>query len=79
MAFAHLPFISWIKAVLHPHSVLGVPIADVKKFQISALVLMDSIWFARNKLLFDGVQPEPVGLLKESSLPLPITWRPGSS
>lgn len=62
--FAHLPFASWIKAVLHPHSVLGIPIADVQKFQISTLVLMDFVWLARNKLLFYGAQPEPIGLLK---------------
>jgi hypothetical protein len=36
----------------------------VHEFQISALVLMDNIWFARNKLIFEAVQPVPSSLLK---------------
>jgi hypothetical protein len=41
---------------------LGVD--DVHNFQISALVLLDHIWMARNKLIHEGTQPNPQVILK---------------
>lgn len=59
-----MPFAGWIKAILRPHAVLSIPAASVHEFQISTLVLMDNIWLACNKLLFETAQPVPSTLLK---------------
>lgn len=64
MVFSSLSFASWIKAVLRPYAVLGIPTAEVHNFQISALVLMNHVWLARNKLIFDNIQLVPFVLLK---------------
>lgn len=49
---------------MRPHYLLRIPVADVHKFHISALVLMDHIWLARNKLVFEAIQRVPLVLLK---------------
>lgn len=59
MAFDLLRFSSWIEAIVRPNTVLGIPVASVREFQILALVFMDNIWLVYNKLLFEAVQPIP--------------------
>jgi dihydroorotase len=41
-----------------------INLINVHSFQISALVLMDHIWFARNKLIYDDISPVPLNTLK---------------
>jgi hypothetical protein len=48
----------WIKGILAPHSVLGIPLADCHLFQIYASVLCDQIWYARNKAVHEGSIPD---------------------
>jgi hypothetical protein len=64
VSFSYMPFVDWIKALLRPHFSLGIPVQDVHNFQISALVLMDQIWFARNKLIHEAITPVPLTTLK---------------
>lgn len=57
--FESHPIDSWTKALLRPHCMLGIPIKVVLEFQITALVSMDHIWMARNKLIHNGTPPDP--------------------
>jgi hypothetical protein len=50
--------------LLKPHSLLGIPIRAVFDFQLNALITMDNIWLARNKLMHKGSNPNPQATLK---------------
>ena len=62
--FAALPISCWTKALLKPHSLLGIPKRAVFDFQLNALITMDNIWLARNKLVHKGSSPNPQAILK---------------
>jgi hypothetical protein len=34
--------------------------ADIRLFQLNAVITMDHIWFVRNKLVHDNKQPNPI-------------------
>jgi hypothetical protein len=71
----------WIKAILAPHSVLGIPLADCHLFQIYASVLCDQIWFARNKAVHEGSIPDISSLassIRRSVLDHAATWKSSS-
>ena len=54
------PIGSWKKAFLKPNQFLGIPLNAVHGFQINALVTMDHIWLARNKLVHGGPLWTPI-------------------
>ncbi|GLT69337.1 hypothetical protein SLA2020_414950 [Shorea laevis] len=56
-SFAGLSIDSWIKAILHPNAVLGIPIFDVEYFQLSVVIVLDVIWCARNNRIHNNVIP----------------------
>jgi hypothetical protein len=43
--------------ILHPHRMLGVPLAETHRFQIFTAVACDYLWFTRNKAHHDGIIP----------------------
>jgi hypothetical protein len=49
--------IDWLLIILHPHRMLGVPLAEAHRFQIFAAVACDYLWFTRNKAHHDGIFP----------------------
>jgi hypothetical protein len=58
LAWSFLSLPNWIKGIIHPHSSLGIPLADIHLFQIFAFMLCDLLWFARNKAVHKGVIPD---------------------
>jgi hypothetical protein len=63
-SFASLPIACWTKALLKPTSFLGIPRRAIFDFQLNALITMDNIWLARNKLVHKGTKPDPKSALK---------------
>lgn len=49
----------WILAVIFPHAKLDIPKA-CRRFQLHAALVMDSIWLAHNKLIFEASLPNPM-------------------
>ncbi|GLT59036.1 hypothetical protein SLA2020_318810 [Shorea laevis] len=86
--FSAKPISEWILAVIHPKETLGIPISDIRKFQLFAALTMDFIWMARNKLVHEDIQPTPSSAIRQifSSLDshcaawrdaaLPSLWSP---
>lgn len=77
-AFTNLPIGSWTQALLRPHDWLGIPVKEVHNFQLSALILLDQIWLARNILIHKGVQPNPQKIWKVAKSTIEIhlsAWR----
>lgn len=58
--FATRPLSDWVKAIVFPSDWLLVPKSDSQKFQIFASLNLDFIWQARNKLIHDAIEPDPV-------------------
>jgi hypothetical protein len=56
-AFCNQPISEWIAAILNPSQVLAVPSLDSRKFQLHAAITLDHIWFVRNHLVHNDVQP----------------------
>ena len=54
-SFAARPITDWIIAVIYPSAKLDVPLADIRRFQIFAAIVLDTIWFTRNKLIHDNI------------------------
>jgi hypothetical protein len=42
-----------------PTEKLAIPITDVRKFQLFAVLTLDVIWLSRNKLIHEDIQPDP--------------------
>jgi hypothetical protein len=59
LAFSFRHISVWALAIISPVVTLGIPRADVRKFQLFAALVMDYIWRARNQLLHEGSQPSP--------------------
>jgi hypothetical protein len=57
-SFADRPISDWIMAIIYPFVKLDIPLADIWNFQIFAALVMDVIWFSRNKLTRDAIQPD---------------------
>ncbi|XP_059451183.1 uncharacterized protein LOC132181985 [Corylus avellana] len=49
---------NWIIGILSPNKYFGIPLVDTHLFQIFATVLCDSLWFARNQAIHNGVFPK---------------------
>jgi hypothetical protein len=39
---------------------MPIPKVDIRLFQLHAAITMDHIWFVRNKLVHDNIQPKPI-------------------
>ena len=57
-SFAARPISDWIIAIIYPSTKLDIPFADTRNFQIYAALVMDVIWFSRNKLIHEAIQPD---------------------
>ncbi|GLT69355.1 hypothetical protein SLA2020_415130 [Shorea laevis] len=62
-SFAVLSIDSWIKAILHPNAVFGIPIVEVEYFQLLVMIALDAIWCARNNRIHNNVVPNFQSLL----------------
>ncbi|KAB1222715.1 hypothetical protein CJ030_MR2G022154 [Morella rubra] len=63
--FRHSLVHDWIHCILEPSSLLGLSTCDCHSFQLFVVLLLDSVWMARNKLLHDRVQISPRMLLQQ--------------
>jgi hypothetical protein len=82
LAWSSLSLPNWIKGIIHPHSSLGIPLADTHLFQIFAAVLCDVLWFSRNKAVHEGVIPDINNLansIRRTSLDHATAWKSSSS
>jgi hypothetical protein len=87
-SYSSRPIHEWILAIVSPTEKLGIPIADVRKFQFFAVLTLDLIWLSRNKLIHEALQPDPhkvshqlhasldSHLLAWSKASLPSLWIP---
>jgi hypothetical protein len=57
--FSSRPILDWILAVIYPLDKLAIPLAKTRKFQLFAALTLDFIWFSRNKLIHEAIQPVP--------------------
>ena len=64
-SFAARPITDWIIAIIYPSTRLAVPLADIRRFQIFATFVMDTIWFARNKLIHENTQLVPAKTIQQ--------------
>ena len=44
---------------------MDVPLANIRRFQIFAALVLDTIWFARNKLIHNNIQPVPAKTVQQ--------------
>jgi hypothetical protein len=51
LAWSSLSISSWVKGILSPHAVFGIPQDECHLFQIYSSVLCDLLWFNRNKAI----------------------------
>jgi hypothetical protein len=65
--FSSRPIAGWILAIIFPEISLGIYKNEVKKFQLYAALMLDSIWRCRNILIHDKVQPIPSKVFFELS------------
>jgi hypothetical protein len=59
-SFVVRPIADWIAVIVNRALLLAIPRKEVRKFQIFAALTLDFIWFSRNKLIFEGLKPDPV-------------------
>jgi hypothetical protein len=71
-AFSNQPISSWVLAILKPYHLLAITRQKTHIFQLFAAVTLDHIWFSRNSLVHNAVQPEPSKSIKQI-LPLRIS------
>jgi hypothetical protein len=86
--FATRPISDWVLAILYPVEWLAIPKNEVRRFQIFAALTLNLIWFSRNKLIHDALQPVPSKVFKQLSssmdhhlsawqdVSLPSLWTP---
>lgn len=55
----------WIQCILVPSRLLGISTRDSHSFQLFAVLLLDSVWMARNKLLHDCIRIDLTMLLQQ--------------
>lgn len=55
----------WIQSILDPSKFLGISTLDCHSFQLFAVLILDSLWMARNKLLHEGIRSKPLPLLQK--------------
>jgi hypothetical protein len=58
-SYSSKPIHEWILAIVFPAENLAIPITDVRKFQLFAVLTLDVIWLSRNKLIHEDIQPDP--------------------
>jgi hypothetical protein len=56
-SFADLSIGCWVKAILHPHEILHIPIFEVENFQLSVVIALDAIRGAKNNRVHNNVTP----------------------
>jgi hypothetical protein len=44
--FTDITISSWIRILLRPNALLGIPLNEVFEFQLTAVIVLDQIWFA---------------------------------
>jgi hypothetical protein len=59
--------ISNILAILYSVERLVIPKREARNFQLFASFTVDIIWFSKNKLVHDNIQPDPAKLIKQGS------------
>jgi hypothetical protein len=62
LAWSSLSISNWVKGILSPHAVFGIPQDECHLFQIYSSVLCDMLWFNRNKAIHDGIIPDSLQL-----------------
>ena len=62
LKWSSLSLLDWIKGILTPNNVFGIPLADLHLFQIFAAVLCDLLWFSRNQAIHKGERPDALVL-----------------
>lgn len=55
----------WIQSILDPPRFLGISTLDCHLFQLFAVLMLDLLWMARNKMLHEGIRYEPLPLLQQ--------------
>lgn len=45
---------AWVKIILHPHQILGIPLEDQLLFQLYAATAIDLLWAIRNQIEHGG-------------------------
>jgi hypothetical protein len=73
--FSSLSIEEWSKALIRPQPHLGISLKAVNEFQLSALVTMDHIWLARNKLINDEVPQITLKLINFSLNAHLFAWK----
>jgi hypothetical protein len=63
-SFHIIDMMDWIKLILSPGCLLGIPSDEIHKFQIFAAVACDSLWFNRNKAFHTGQSVDAIVLSK---------------
>ena len=58
-SYSSKPIHEWIIAIVFPVEKLAIPITDVRKFQLFAVLTLDVIWLFRNKLIHEDIQLDP--------------------
>jgi hypothetical protein len=53
----NLPISEWISAILYPHKKLAIPIHEIRQFQLFVAITIDHIWYVRNRLVHNEVNP----------------------
>ena len=68
--FSFRPISDWILAIIYPIDWLAIPKDEVRSFQLFAALTLDHIWFSRNKLVHEALQPVPAKVIKLISFSL---------
>lgn len=63
--FQHSSIENWIKCILDPSKFFGIPTSDAHSFQLFAVLILDSLWMARNKALHENSRAEPLSLFQQ--------------
>jgi hypothetical protein len=53
------PITTSFSPVIYPLDKLAIPLAKTRKFQLFAALTLDFIWFSKNKLIHEAIQPIP--------------------
>jgi hypothetical protein len=62
--FSSRPISYWILVITYPIDWLAVLKDEVSRFQLFATLTLDHIWFSRNKLVHEALQPVPAKVIK---------------
>jgi hypothetical protein len=64
-SFTARPISDWLIAIIYPPIKLDIPFADIRNFQIYTALVLDVIWFSRNKLIHEAIQPDVPKIMQQ--------------